>query len=1055
MSEKELKGLIFKLRKRRNTMNADWERDIEAKDETLYYVLGYYDYLTIESVYGWNGFFPDYRIKNGNNNILPCYSEEFQLKMIHPRSDDAYNGSERFFSYIQGAAREDTRKGFPGADGKNEPAGPFIIMVMLHFSELALKIAAGFKSGGNSLYEPLNLNKYLQTSIIRDIIGSGKMTEAGFRALNCATYYTTGFCDMIAVFRTSAIGAASGFISELRSLPVCMGNESGFLLSDTSDVCGIDCGYNPKLFNMNRLDPNFGLSVRFLLKPGISVDMFSRNIRSALAVRHPDPKELDAILPPENLYQMYGNSDIMLRVDRPWAFLSEYVRMDAQKPGIFTLDSEFYKANIISIKTNLRWNKYSVATGDYAMQTGYITVNNDKLDKLSEDAKALINNIIGRDGALNAWMEARKLYAPAIGVSFNHSNIMRIADDLKHTLELYCDFSCQDHAFDIRSMINPILQMFEKKLYEIVSFLKDAFNNNRSDILDNIMLSDSGIEQLHHELKELFLDLLRSERQYVEEHAMLHPSIATASKLIFAYNTILRYLGELSRWEDVNFSTDSSQAFFITSKGVANTTGDMYFSFLPPNRINDQGITESLLLQMRLPECTLFNIGPALYFLSHESWHYLGYRNHNLRARMYQRMVYRYMAAYMGMMYLGYKPVIEKALDGIKDAALKDGLIATGMDFLNKKRLEYQEKQNTDFDQISDTDTLSFGTLISQNLATTVKKKICEQIAPRYYETRKDSYAIGFDELLGQDLADMFVEIRRKLLETAPDSSKLAAWPLGLDFREQIHRFPKDEISLSVQLHIDNFLGNRYYIGENVKKQYEIMEPDIDDRVWDCLTVNAGEASIELMSVFKEVFAEITTILYLGCEPGQYLSIFLFENETPEQIFQANALEAILRFGCVLTLIDTQVRNLMEEQDSRAFMAGNSAVVGKYKEDILNSSVYVLYNTDGDENVQKTVDRFFDSLTNALFSFWRAFYQTGVAAPLMDYGRWCMDYHKDRIARIKKDSLVYGGFLECLQELFQESMAKTGYPENMSSMWDKLFLFWSLPAQEGVGENWG
>ena len=65
------------------------------------------------------------------------------------------------------------------------------------------------------------------------------------------------------------------------------------------------------------MNQDFGLSIRFLLKPGISVNMFYQNIRCAMSVKFPEKEDLDAILPPENLYQMYGNADIMLRVDHP------------------------------------------------------------------------------------------------------------------------------------------------------------------------------------------------------------------------------------------------------------------------------------------------------------------------------------------------------------------------------------------------------------------------------------------------------------------------------------------------------------------------------------------------------------------------------------------------------------------------------------------------------------------------------------------------------------------------------------------------------------------
>jgi hypothetical protein len=307
-------------------------------------------------------------------------------------------------------------------------------------------------------------------------------------------------------------------------------------------------------------------------------------------------------------------------------------------------------------------------------------------------------------------------------------------------------------------------------------------------------------------------------------------------------------------------------------------------------------IYEHNLIKVRLPERTIFRVGAALFMLMHETLHYVGYRDSDLRGEMIAEAIAHYMTdTLLRPRYSLKQERIDKILQAtwtlevekrkdIEDC-LKRELESRHRDAENKvskfikvrllaeSGLGLQRRS----EQLSDNMNSALLGLCDPSpnsaLVRLISKTVLEDMA-RVAE-KADEKTKG--ELIGVAITLICVELGSEAAEESMrEQVSNEIWHMFTKGRET-----EDETA-------ENDMRTADY-GE--KNGYGRFARPIQGIV---------DAYIE---AFVESFVDTAVCAYLGCKPWEYLAIFFFENENPTYALPENP-QTVMRISSVLSMID-------------------------------------------------------------------------------------------------------------------------------------------------------
>lgn len=451
--------------------------------------------------------------------------------------------------------------------GEKEESCPFISIASIHLSE-------NFVFWMDSMADMTNL-------IAEEVkqISADKGIELS--NLNCGIFPSLGYSDFVVAFLTDRFDPVSKIISGLCSWSYKMKP----VLSGCYTVCGISCKYNKNLMKGNC--ENLSLSIKIGLKEGVPAETFICDFERGIQ-KMPDVEEIDKRIKRDI---SFGYSDcVLVPENNPYIFLNQYL-----EGGMFNAGNDFYKKYISDIRSTL-----GIKCED-AEEKGYKEYGNELIRERNRKMK----EYAGRMRDLENYIKRNK-------------KSIRLHRALEKTIKYYLSIAYTSHGFDVKTVFEPFMEAF-------IDNLLCVFEKGTGDDKEEAM---HAITIFRDRAGDYLLDLIRSDKHFIEGNTLVHPSIGAATKLLFAYNALLQ---ELSRVFEKPSGTEKvdKNVFLVTSGGIDSITSEDLFEFY----VYENQVKPIVIV---VPEVALYDIKGTLFRIFHEFMHLYGNRK---REERYHLMV--------------------------------------------------------------------------------------------------------------------------------------------------------------------------------------------------------------------------------------------------------------------------------------------------------------------------------------------------------------------------------------------------------------------------------
>ena len=987
-----MEGILLHLKKR-HLDSKMWENR-----QGSYYMWGYYDYLMVYKA----GELLDYEpiVTNAQKDEelegkeKQKFHEEYVLKLIKPSSP-----TDGFCYDLWRENKESKRGAISG-----EESDPCISIAMLHMSAATIKQVCETARKTSCPHEQV-LNKLVTEDLLCICAELGEKVEN----LKCALYFTTGFGDVVLVFRTSrydivsdVVFALRGRVLETEANTEVKADKDRSLLSTSYLMCGIKncCDTAKVASDLSKID-RLEFSIRFLLKSGITPTKFiNRLMTYEKNISHTNLSESI------ESYQMYGHSDVMF-LSR--AHASKLLDVFVTELGPLNPSSIFYRDNISSTRTSMRCKikglqNYEIGSGVDSDIPPTGKTEGDIYDEPSGRSDEHNYDSTNYRTVIDRYYKSRGdalLLCEAIIIE----DSPRPKRGLVHMLSLYRDLTFHSHSQDLKRMLKMALDSFAANLATVDWLLgklnscykklesNDPENVRKlkeiiSDINTIIIKTDESILDFRHSFNELLLDMLRADRQFLEARGMIHPAVGSASKLLLAYSKILSDISILQR-DTRTFHDASVCGLFVTSGGSDLTHAKRYFSDTKAVLLNGK-LYKHDLIQIVLPERTLFRVGAALFHMLHELFHYVGYRGREERYKQFVESVSSHLSFIVSRKYFAFQKeqIDVLAFGWPENKTLEKGAL---YESIQKLRWEAIEKYNSVAreniskrlfcKQLSETDLLYDA--IEKSVISEVKKEFDPRFNPEA-ETREE-----YCKRLPVIINSIFMETNYKM------SMEVGDWRLSHDLppheaylQAQFHKVYETTLTERFHRFFDSIAGNAMDMDTD-----EIInngQTELPNEMY-FLTHNINNAVKSILNAYSEAVIDVSVCDILGCNAWQYLSVFLIENEIPvTQAIDPLVPAVVLRYGAVLEVIDQQISKCLELVNDEQFQTELKGLLADIQTKIEDDGLWSTskYAAGYTKRHSKHLTAHMKHIENLLIHY-REYRKADIAPPLVQYVQHC------------------------------------------------------------------
>jgi hypothetical protein len=755
-------------------------------------------------------------------------------------------------------------------------------------------------------------------------------------------------------------------------------------------------------------------------------------------------KEAKVALDGNFFSQTYGNSDVLLQPNmRPYLYLQAYT-----PGGILHPSSEFFRTWILSTYSSLRHIPETFPSEDSVPYPGNTAGNcnsneQSKWDELREHCEKSMRCYCGtRNDAISECDPMGKITT---------RDSIRIFMGVQQMLNLYIELARSDHAYDIRFMLGDAMELFFRYVQVCQTELSEDLKKLRGDeaqlsaVKDDVMAlieqADYSIALFRKDMNELLLDFLRSDRQFVETKTLLHVSVSSATKLIMGYAELMKEFIDVLRDKNEHDSNDCNYVLYLTCGGVQYTNAKKLFDFIEPNCGESKSrkllerefkIRENNLINVHLPERTLFRPGASIFNLLHESLHYVGYRDYKDRAIKMIASVSHYIARIW--LYGLYRSSTDERKERVSRALRtlpkkKRNFIVKAFETRIDKA--YEEKSARIFEKIRaelesklNTNERNSSVLLSSNLPDRLLEICLSVFGPDDEESKKDAETA--DEIFSFQLLTM----------ARADDDFAEAWKMIIEAADG--RLLPIDASL-----YEGFL-RRHAKTEDYTQEYQklngLFEPVFDssghvpegfkDSVFLRHVHPLQEIIPEYIRAYREAFADAMACAYLNADPWEYLAAFLLENETPVYAL-AESPQTVLRIGCVLSVITDAA------EDEDAACRRWKGVLNRALKVALNklSKKHIVPGGADDEKRRELIAEYIAHIEALLKSYDEFYKRNHIAKPLEEHILALYRYHRKKAeAKIKcRHSIV-----AVLRTAYHDFMEGEGAADS----WRPLIIAW-------------
>lgn len=562
--DKKFNGMMITLKKRMVCINQD-----DTK-EYRYLMFGHYDGMDIVCTDQWYQLRPKgVAASGGSVDIGDDFGDKYTLKLYFPDLECCQRLEHIGFVYDiwqkLGCYNSDLEE-----HNKILEQFPFISVAMINLSEKHVKIQH-------------NLIETMQSAIAR---AAGE-TGVDLSEIHCAIMPSVGYADFVLLFLSNNLKKVIAILDYLRKERIDDEGKSYAMLSNSYAISGFAKEGLNNLHKLPHLD-EVKLSIRVNLRDGVSASKFKSYFDNELDKIFKD-KGIGKEEQFTELYQVFGNSDCLILSDMPFDF---FVPL-------------FYDGNLLNPKHEL-FEKYiqhtrsSVRVG-IDTEEGFRPLDSDTSRTYREYQQEFQNLI----DILKKFVKEQDI--PIRGVN-----------GLQTVMKAYLSLVQFSHCFDIKEVIGAAFKAMSANVKKTLEIIKDLEDAEEACWYSEQMMA--ALKIFREKIEDYLADLRRSDRLFIEGQSLSHPSIGSATKLLFFYN---HYINDMAAsLVETEESEEKPQfTFVVTSGGCDVTTAYDLFSYLDPA----DEVACSLII-ISVPEMSLYDFRGTMFRLLHECYHFCGER---------------------------------------------------------------------------------------------------------------------------------------------------------------------------------------------------------------------------------------------------------------------------------------------------------------------------------------------------------------------------------------------------------------------------------------------
>ena len=803
-------GLAIDLKKRRFYLDSDDTNDYD------YLTFGSFDGLIIRKISDLSGFIPKFEDDLYASGVN---SEEILGSFDSPHYEfESEKYISTFILKLLNSGNRSINKWYE----KKEDGLLFFSIIMLNISEEVAKAFSINEEGSKRLFEFL-------TDSIHKIIQS-----MGSKEIYCDIYETFGYYDFVILIKTSALVNIKIISDKLREIKVAHNS----VFSAVYTIFGIKNCKDKKYVDIMKKGSKdiSSIIIDFHLRNVASIEM----IKTKISNLYPDFKV--------SLLFSEGESNVSMVIkgeNTALIFIEYFVR------GNLNPENDWYKDNVLSMKTRLFFNSASI--------------NND------------IQNT--KSSSYELSESCSKIYCDYAKLVQKENRIQRRTTSLRQLVQRYYNIARYNHSFEIRNLLRPVFESLflnMEKSNKYIEGQKDSVNKERAkkgryndDVykleLDELKIwssYDEAIDCFREEVGSFISDISLSDKYFIENSQLKHPSIGSATKLIFFYNYLVNKVVK-----EFNYIKDESQYnFLVKSGGRDEVKVKNLFDFLPHYDLNNRYVhRENCLLIIEIPERLLYNIPVTLCATLHEVFHIIGDRDRILR--------------------------LKKILEGIS--------VYLACEFTHRQKKKY----HATYTEKNECDSFEFiKNKIDENIYDILSSKICKSLEVNSFNE------INELDVYSKYITGLVFELVFQLLqsdETSDESGSynnnslrhivLSAWKeiVSAMYKNDDKAADGDFIN-NVSKYVDKYLTEYYPENkdESFMEEFEKIKSEIEEKIYDDIE--------DFIEAFIEVYSEYMAICTLNLNVVDYLIYICCLKEGSEsELIVLNA-NSVLRYGVIL-----------------------------------------------------------------------------------------------------------------------------------------------------------
>lgn len=753
-----------------------------------------------------------------------------------------------------------------------------------------------------------------------------------------AIFQSIGYYDIVLLMYTDKWLDAHLIQEKIRTLRV----DDFSRTNDVNDYVVSNCHLlhgaelSKRWSDIKKLTSEQEFTVRFNLLPGKKLNVFSKSINDAvkqqllkegLYTKDADHEELSII-------KTHGRSDcIVLGKLKTNEFLSLFLNTDSGSPAPFCPGSDFYKNNIINLRTSIRFV--------YNMDQN-VEISNNNLPDANEEGRSQETYNNQKEGIRsnhNDFIDQMNFTLNYLDNLVDRQKIhMREARALRRTLQIAQNFIEAPYSFDVWKIVSPVIQSLLRNLLVWINYIENLDSNDAATKTENIKDMFEMIGSFRQLVGQFLVDLMHSDRFFMEGITLIHPSVGSATKLLLSYNAMIIQLGTI-----LNTSTNTKYkySFLVTSGGCDITTAtNLTQNISPAYEMNsqfnadnihfvsgkdkfketwiDRNCLEDRIIVLQLSERSIFDVSGTMFRILHELMHYCGNRDRKSRAENIRKSFAYLIANYFANILLVPCDRAEIENSFFITEETKKSLLGYVDEIRKKYTLQFADKLAKSFEsdlgkiQISSDgeDSCEFDYYsypLIDNMISQYEAYFHPNI-DQFSDCSKTIYNIQLEYIIS-----CYEEIIKKFNENNFVSATSFSYLTSIQLKSYadkctstpIHRLLLDD---PFHTHFDYVLYKKIYwaqsIAINPHLEVSLIDKDEQDDIEKIKKFFKGNGIADMIWYlyrgYAESFCDCMACRILNISLPDYLLSFLYEKWDIMQAFPNNSLGHLLRIGSVL-----------------------------------------------------------------------------------------------------------------------------------------------------------